>query len=212
MEYEIIPAILTEDFDSFAEHVSIAEEFAQTIQWDVMDGQFVEAITFNNPAELKNLDTGMTIEAHMMVENPEEMFEGLSNAGVDRVIVHAEAVEDLPAILMKMDEYGFQKGVALNPETDIDDIKEVIHDLDVVLIMTVIPGASGQSFMDEQLDKVSDLRADYPELNIAVDGGVNMDTLKKAKEAGANRFGINSAIFESPDPVNAFEVLSSQLG
>jgi ribulose-phosphate 3-epimerase len=209
MENEIIPAILVETFDEFLEKLEVAEEFAQTVQWDVMDGQFVGSVTFNDPTEITKSDTSLTIEAHLMVENPEEMFENLATAGVDRVIVHAEAVDSLSEIIDHMEKFDFEKGVAINPETEISILEEVIDRLDMVLVMTVTPGAGGQTFMAEELEKVKALRQEYPDLNIGVDGGVNLQTIKKAKEAGANRFGVNSAIFDSPDPVNAFEVLEN---
>lgn len=209
MNYEIIPAILVEDLDEFIERIEIAEDFAETVQWDIMDGQFVEQMTFNDPSELSQVDTTLTIEAHLMVENPEEIFDDLAKAGIDRVIVHAEASDDFDKMMGKLLLHEFEKGIAISPETEIDFIREYVDQLDEVLVMTVVPGASGQAFMEEQLEKVSELRAEFPKLNIAVDGGVNLSTIKMAKEAGANLFGVNSAIFESPDPSSAFERLNS---
>ncbi len=211
MQNEVIPAILVDDFDEFEERVQEAEGFAETIQWDIMDGQFVENQTFADVSALSQVDTTLSVEAHLMVENPEELLEDLSQAGIERVIVHAEACDDLTSLVEKMRSYEFEVGVALNPETPIEEIEEVIDDLDQVLIMTVVPGASGQAFMDQQLVKVKALREKYPELNIAVDGGVNLATIQKARMAGANRFCVNSAIFTSPDPANAYTVLCNMV-
>lgn len=209
MKYEIIPAILVETLDEFNERIEVAEDFAETVQWDVMDGQFVEQETFNDPKSLEHVDTTLSIEAHLMVDNPEEIIEPLAKAGIDRVIVHAESTDNLQGLIERMKNFDYEVGVALSPETDVSEISEVIDDLDVVLVMTVIPGASGQSFMTDQLEKVKELRESYPELNIAVDGGVDMTTIKLAKEAGANLFVVNSAIFENPDPANAFQLMQA---
>lgn len=209
MQKEIIPAVLVDDFEEFQERVEEAERFAETVQWDIMDGQFVENQTFSDIAALQQVDTVLSVEVHLMVENPEELLDELAQAGIDRVIVHGEAAEDLPGLIEKMKSYEFEVGVALNPETEVEEIEEVIDQLDQVLVMTVIPGAGGQSFMEDQLAKVRLLREKYPELHIGVDGGVNQATIQKAKEAGANRFCVNSAIFASPDPANAYAVLLS---
>jgi ribulose-phosphate 3-epimerase len=207
MRYEVIPAILVENLEEFQERIEVAEDFAETVQWDIMDGQFVEHVTFSDMAAISEVDTVLNIEAHLMVEHPEEWFDDLVKAGIDRVIIHAETVDDLPAIVERMKNYDFERGVAINPETSVDDIAAVAADLDVLLVMTVVPGSSGQHFLPEQMAKVKQLRKKYPHANISVDGGVNLATIKLAKEAGANLFAINSAIFETPDPGHAFEML-----
>lgn len=211
MKTEIIPAILVETFEEFEEKVRECEEFAETFQWDIMDGQFVEQMTFNDAAALADFDTTLAIEAHLMVEEPEEWLQDLYNAGVTRVIAHVEGTNDVTKLVRKMKELEFEVGLALNPETPISEIAAVADQLDEVQVMTVHPGASGQEFMANQLNKIKLLRQKYPKLNIGVDGGLNKDTIRQAKEAGANRFGINSAIFNDPDPAMAFEALQSMV-
>jgi ribulose-phosphate 3-epimerase len=135
----------------------------------------------------------------------------LELAGIDRVIAHAESTDDLVGLVSKMKKHDFEVAVAINPETPISVLDEVIKDLDQVLIMTVVPGMAGQSFMASQLPKIQQLRKLHPKLNIAVDGGVTLETIRMAKEAGANRFAANSSIFNAPDPVSAFEQLQAQV-
>ena len=212
METKIIPSILVDSFEEFNERVEVAEDFAEMIHWDVMDGQFVEQMSFSDIDALKNVDTVLNIGAHLMVETPEDLLEPLAKAGVDRVIVHAQAVNDLEAIVDKMEHYDFESGIALSTEIGIDVLEDVIDKLDMVLIMTVVPGKAGQAMMVEALEKVRELRAKYPDLNIGVDGGINLQTIKQAKDAGANYFSVNSAIFASPDPANAYEVLTGLVG
>lgn len=211
LKTEIIPAILVDSFEEFEQRIRDCEEFAESVQWDVMDGEFVPHTTFSEIAALNDLDTTLIVEAHLMVAQPEEMFESLSDAGIDRVIVHVEAVHDVKTLVKVMRGYDFEVGLAINPETDIDVIAPVANDIDEVMVMTVEPGASGQSFMQEPLQKVRALREKYPQLNIGVDGGINRESLERAQAAGANRFAINSAIFASPDPAGAFEQLQSAL-
>lgn len=211
MEYKIIPSILVETEDEFIEKIEMAEGFAEYVHWDIMDGQFVEGITFSNPKGLQNTETTLNIGVHLMVENPEDRFDELANAGADRVVVHAQVIDDLPEIVEKMSQYDFETGIALSTEVDIDILEDIIEDIDFVLVMTVVPGAAGQEMLIEELEKVKELREAYPDLNIGVDGGINMQTLKLAKDAGANYFSVNSAIFEAPDPANAYEVMTSMV-
>ncbi len=211
MEYKIIPSVLVETEEEFHEQLEIAEAFAEEIHWDVMDGQFVEQMSFSNVKGLEHAETSLTIGVHLMVENPEERLEQLAKAGADRVIIHAQVVDDLPAIVEKMSQYDFQTAIALSTEVDVDVLEDIIDQVDMVLVMTVVPGASGQGMIIDELEKVRELRELYPDLTIGVDGGINRDTIKQAREAGANYFCANSAIFETPDPANAYEVLLSMI-
>lgn len=211
MEYEIIPSILVDTFDEFSDRISQCEEFAQTVQWDLMDGQFVEDSTFSDIADLKQLDTVLSIEVHLMAEEPDEYFEDLAKAGVDRVIIHFESTDKIEDVIQKMNNYDFEKGLAINPETSLDDIPDIFDQLDQVLVMTVVPGEAGKSFMESELDKVKELRDLYPDLAIEVDGGINLQTIRMAKDAGANRFSVNTALFATPDPAQSFEMLKAML-
>lgn len=206
-----MPAILVESLEEFVDRIETCENFAETVQWDVMDGQFVEHTTFRDIDALQEVDTVLTIEAHLMVENPQELLEPLAKAGIDRVVAHVEAIDDVMHFMEKMGKYDFEKGLALSPETPIKVIEPVIGQLDEVLVMTVQPGEAGQGFMPVALEKIKALRKKYPKLNIAVDGGINAETIELAKKAGANRFAVNSAIFQTPDPANAFEVLQAKV-
>lgn len=211
MQNEIMPAVLVESIEEFVERIQTCEDFAETVQWDVMDGQFVDNVTFNDAAATTGVDTVLNIEAHLMVENPLDYLEPMAMAGIDRVVVHVEALEDVDAFVAKMDKYDFQKGLAISPETPLSVIESVAGQLDEVLVMTVNPGEAGQRFLPSALEKVKVLRKKYPNLNIAVDGGINAETIVAAKEAGANRFAVNSAVFQTPDPANAFEVLQAKI-
>jgi ribulose-phosphate 3-epimerase len=146
-----------------------------------------------------------------MVQQPEEWLEKLSEAGVDRVILHAESVDNLARVVKKALAMDFDVGVALNPETPASVVDPVAKEIQEVLVMTVEPGAAGQVFLSGPLQKVKSLRKKYPSLHIGVDGGVSRDNIAAAKQAGADRFCINSAIFANPEPADAFALLLSEI-
>lgn len=211
MKPEIIPAILVDSAEEFVDRIRACEDFAESVQWDIMDGQFVDHTTFSETEALAEVDTTLTIEAHLMVQQPDEWLEKLSDAGVDRVILHAETLDDLPRMVKKANNMDFDVVLALNPETPASVIDSVAKDLNEVLVMTVEPGASGQTFLPAQLEKVKVLRKKYPNLHIGVDGGINRETIVLANKAGADRFCVNSAIFNEPHPADAFAMLQAKL-
>lgn len=211
MKPEIIPAILVDNAEEFIDRIHQCEDFAESVQWDIMDGQFVDATTFGDTEALADVDTTLTIEAHLMVQQPEEWLQKLSDAGVDRIIMHAESVDDLPRLVKKANAMNFDVAVAINPETPITAVDAVAKDLDEVLVMTVEPGEAGQRFLPLQLEKVKALRKKYPNLHIGVDGGINRETIILAHKAGADRFCVNSAIFKQPAPADAFALLNGSV-
>ncbi len=211
MNPEIIPAILVDTAEEFIDRIHQCEDFAESVQWDIMDGQFVESTTFGDTDALADVDTTLTIEAHLMVQQPDEWLQKLSDAGVDRIIMHAESVDDLPRLVKKANNMDFDVAVAINPETPISAIEGVVKDLDEVLVMTVEPGEAGQRFLPLQLEKVKALRKKYPNLHIGVDGGINGETIVLAHKAGADRFCVNSAIFKVPAPADAFALLKGKI-
>lgn len=211
MKPEIIPAILVDTAEEFIDRIHQCEDFAESVQWDIMDGQFVDSTTFSETDALADVDTTLTIEAHLMVQQPDEWLQKLSDAGVDRVIMHAETIDDLPRMVKKANAMDFDVAIALNPETPASIIDDVAKDLDEVLVMTVEPGASGQRFLPLQLEKVKALRKKYPHLHIGVDGGLNRETVVLAYRAGADRLCVNSALFKEASPADAFALLASKL-
>lgn len=191
---EIIPAIIAQDFQDLKEKIKKVEPFVNWAQLDIMDGQFVENSTWNNPLELKNLETSLNLEAHLMVKEPD--IDQWINSGVKRIIIHYEAVEKAGEIISKIKENNLEAGLAINPETDIKTVDDFINQLDLILVMTVNPGKGGQKFLEETLVKIKDLREKYRNVNIGVDGGINLETAPKVIKAGANFLAIGSSIFK----------------
>lgn len=203
---EIIPTILVKSFKEVKERIRKVENYVDWVQLDIMDGRFVDNTTWNNPEDLKGFKTKTKLEAHLMIEKPEEKIDDwLEN--VDRVIIHYEACNNPKDLIKKAQSKDKQIGLAINPETSIDVTKPFLNDLDLVLIMTVNPGKGGQEFKDEVLSKIETLRRLWPNGNIEVDGGINNENIKKVVEAGANLICVGTYIFKSKDIENAIRRL-----
>jgi len=204
---EIIPAIIARNFEELQEKVKKAEPYVDWVQLDVMDGQFVENSTWNKPADLKKLETKVKLEAHLMIKNPEGYLDKWIKSGVKRIIIHFESTTHPGEIIEKIKKAGLGVGLAINPETPIEKVDDFIDQLDLVLVMTVFPGRGGQLLIEETLDKIKKLREKYKNVNIEVDGGINMETAPKVIQAGANLLASGTAIFNSKDIEKTIQAL-----
>ncbi|OGQ84916.1 MAG: ribulose-phosphate 3-epimerase [Deltaproteobacteria bacterium RIFOXYA12_FULL_58_15] len=201
----IAPSILSADHARLAEEIAaVTAVGADWIHVDVMDGHFVPNLTWGPPviASIRKV-TKLPLDVHLMIEEPERSIEKYVKAGADWLTVHVEASVHLHRTLTQIREAGARPGVALNPSTPLSGVVNVLHLVDLVLIMTVNPGFGGQSFIAEMLGKISALRALCEErnldVNIEVDGGIDPNTIGKVSAAGANAFVAGSAIFGSAD-------------
>ncbi len=194
---EVIPTIIAKDFQELQEKVRKVEPYVEWIQLDVMDGQFVDNATWNNPTDLSDLKTNLKLEAHLMISNPEEHLDEWIASGVKRIIIHFESTKQPGEVIRRIKQAGLEAGLAINPETPAEVVDDFINQLDSILVMTVRPGRGGQRFLEETLDKVKDLRSKYQDVNIGVDGGINSETAPRVIEAGANLLAAGTAIFQS---------------
>ena len=174
-----------------------------------MDGSFVENTTWRDPKELKKLESDLSLEAHLMIWEPEETIKEWIESGVKRIIFHYESTHKRKEIIDEIKKAGLEAGMAIDTITPIEFIDAFMADLDLVLIMTVRPGKGGQEFIEETLFKIKNLRSKYPNVNIGVDGGINLETAKKAIEAGANILAAGSYIFNGEDIKQAIENLEN---
>lgn len=207
MPVEIIPAILAKDEKEFRRKIESVDGLCETVQIDVMDGAFVDNATWADPARIEKMPLPMPFEVHLMVEDPLARLDAWSLAGCQRVLIHAESVDDLAAALREAKSYGMEAGISINPETALADIEGAIADADVVQVMGVHPGWMGQPFQEVALKKVRDLRERHPDLPIEVDGGVAVGVARALAEAGADRLVSGSAVFNSGAPAKALDAL-----
>ncbi|HRJ26005.1 MAG TPA: ribulose-phosphate 3-epimerase [Fimbriimonadaceae bacterium] len=190
MKFQLAPSILSCDFAQMAPSVEqMMQAGVAWIHFDVMDGQFVPPITFGDAMVRGLRKLGPTpFEAHLMTQTPESHFSAFRDAGCERIIFHAEATHHAHRLCGQLKEMGVGCGVAINPGTPVEALIPILPLLDVALVMTVNPGWGGQPFLPECLDKVRALRQLRPDLEIEVDGGIDLTTLPTAWEAGANVF------------------------
>ena len=211
MYTKIAPSILSADFSRMGEAVKLCEEGgADLIHCDVMDGTFVEPITFGGQM-VKNIRplTRLPLDVHLMIEHPKTQIKFFAEAGADIITVHYEACAKisqtyLEETLKLIKSYGVKCGAVVNPDVPVEKIFPVFTLCDMVLIMSVFPGYGGQKFIQGALDKIKSARAyaatiGKPDMDIEVDGGVNAATAKLCREAGANVLVAGSAIFGAPD-------------
>lgn len=204
---EIIPAIIAKDFQEFQEKIRKIEPYVDWVQLDIMDGRFVENTTWREPKELKNLKTNLKLEAHLMIERPEETIDDWIVSGVKRIIFHYEATDKKEEVIERIKKAGLEVGLAVNPETPAEVINDLISQVNLILVMSVFSGSGGQRFLEGTLGKIRKLKEKYQNIKIEVDGGINLETAKKAVEAGVDILVSGSYIFESQDIKQAIKNL-----
>lgn len=210
----IAPSILSANFAQLGDDIKAVEKAgADWIHIDVMDGHFVPNLTFGAAviAAVRAV-TKLPFDVHLMIEKPELSIDQYIAAGADRITIHAEACVHLHRTVQYMKSKGLPVGVAINPATPVSALESIIHDLDLVLIMTVNPGFGGQSFIMHALDKLRQLTKMINEkgighIDVQVDGGINAETAALVREAGANVLVAGSAVFGAPSLEQAISSL-----
>ncbi len=201
---KISPSILSADFSRLADEIKRIEDFADYVHVDVMDGHFVPNITIGPlVVEAVKRSTRLPLDVHLMIEEPERHVESFARAGSDIITVHAEATKHLHRVVESIKEFGKKAGVSINPATPVNVLEDIIRDADLVLIMSVNPGWGGQSFIPGSLKKISAVRKmiekEGRHIELEVDGGIKVNNIKEAFEAGADVFVSGSGIFGNRD-------------
>lgn len=213
-EIRITPSILNADRENLAAEIGKIAAVSDYIHLDVMDNIFVPNFTFDFDAAKKIIEEcPIPVDAHLMVSDVDEIAISYAQAGSKSVTVHVEAVRDIRATMKGIRQGGSRAAIALKPGTEIDPYEEFLDDVDMFLIMTVEPGFGGQSFIDAMLAKISRTRqiiGDRP-IWLQVDGGISLQTIERAYEAGADTFVAGSAVFNAEDPAAMVESLRTKL-
>jgi ribulose-phosphate 3-epimerase len=208
-KYILSASILSADFSRLGEEIATVEAAGgDWIHVDVMDGHFVPNITMGPfiVAACRRI-TKLPLDVHLMIEKPERYLEAFAKAGASGLTVHVETCPDLSGTLKQIKALGCRAGVVLNPATPVGAIQSVLPEADLVLVLSVNPGYSGQEFMPETIAKVSEIRKKLDALRssawLEVDGGIDVETLPQMKEAGATAFVAATAIFKHPEGAKA---------
>jgi ribulose-phosphate 3-epimerase len=216
MPITISASILSADFSNLENQLRQCER--AKVDWihiDVMDGHFVPNLTMGPfIVETCNRITNLPLDCHLMVENPDRLIDAFINAGADYISIHPEDNPKVIETLQYMKSRNIQAGLAINPGTSLESVKSFFNEIDMILIMTVHPGYSGQEFMVEVIEKISEAKrimADFPNIKyLEVDGGINRSTIAKVVNAGANCCVAATAIFKDPSGIlNAVDGLRS---
>ncbi len=202
MNYHILPSLLSADMTRLGDEVeSVMKAGADYIHFDVMDNHYVPNLTFG-PAfcdALMKRFPQLPVDVHLMTTPVDSLIEAFSKSGAKRISIHPDATIHLDRSLQLIKNSGCGAGLVLNPATSVDQLTWCAHRLDFVLVMTVNPGFGGQQLIPEVINKITQIRQQYPHLDICVDGGVTTKNIAELTRAGANQFVAGSAIFNSPD-------------
>jgi len=210
---KIVPSILNCDFTNLKELIMLVEEAgADMLHLDIMDGHFVPNISFGPQVvgSIKRI-TRLPLDVHLMINNPDKFIPVFSRAGANIITVHLEACANLKEKIKVIKQEGLEVGVSLNPETSVEPLFDYLTEVDMALLMTVEPGFSGQKFISSVLPKIARLRnyllRNRLDVDIEVDGGIDLETAQLVIDNGANILVAGEYIFGSSDPTKAIQDL-----
>jgi ribulose-phosphate 3-epimerase len=209
----ICPSILNANFDQLPSEIAKIAQVSDLLHLDVMDNKFVPNFTFSFERAREIIEgSELPVDVHLMIADADREALPYLDTGAVSITVHLEACENPLSLLTEIRRRGKRAAIAIKPGTAIDEIKELLPNVDMILVMTVEPGFGGQKFMSEMMPKVEIARRWLDEAGLSdtwlqVDGGINLETISKAKRAGADTFVAGSVVFNSPDPAGIVETL-----
>ena len=211
----IAPSVLAADFSNLQRDIEmINESDADWFHIDIMDGVFVPNISFGMPV-LRDIKkhAKKTLDVHLMIVNPDQYIETFASIGADILTIHYEACTHMHRTIQAIKSTGMKAGIALNPHSSVNQLKDIIKDIDLVCLMSVNPGFGGQSFIENTYNKIKELneliQSSESSCQIEIDGGVTNENAKKLVEAGANILVAGSYVFKSSNPTDTISKLSN---
>jgi ribulose-phosphate 3-epimerase len=214
MRRRVAPSILAADFGRLREQVQeVVDAGAEVIHVDIMDGHFVPTFSMGPPAVVALRELDVILDVHLMVDRPERHVATFASAGATNITIHAEATPHLDYTIHAINDAGCTAGVAITPSTPVEALAEIRGDLWSALCMTVNPGWGGQQFIPASLDKIRRLRELIgPDVELEVDGGIDVETAGPCAEAGASLFVAGTSVFGTSDPGAAFRQVAARAG
>ena len=211
-KYELSPSLLSADFGYVMRDVDSITPYCKFLHLDVMDGHYVPNISFGIPVINKiRPHTDMIFDVHLMITNPEDFIEKFAKVGADAITFHIECTDDPKALIDKIHSLGKKAGIAIHPDTPVEKVFPYLDDLEIVLVMSVIPGLGGQKFMEAAPSRMKAIREEIDRIGsktiLSVDGGIHTQTIDTAVKAGARLLVAGSAVFDAPDHGKAIEDL-----
>jgi ribulose-phosphate 3-epimerase len=200
---KIVPAVLTDSKEKLVQMLDICAGFTDYVQIDIMDGEFVPSTSIS-VSDLEGIRPFLGSEAHLMVKKPLVWIDAFKSLGSKRIIYHFEIEEDHSRIIEEIRAKNLEVGLAVNPDTTIDDFRFLIDKVDTVLFMAVNPGFYGAPFIPSVLDKIKQFKTDFPQKLAGIDGGVKLDNVKDVAASGVDYICVGSAILKEDNPGESY--------
>lgn len=211
-DFEIAPSLLAADFGYLMRDIKSVEGKTGYLHIDIMDGHFVDNLSIGVPVvESIRKYTDMFFDVHLMLTNPEKFVKPFADAGANMITFHIECTQDPDSLIKLIKSYGLKAGISIHPNTPIEAVLPYVDKVDLILVMTVVPGFGGSNYLDVSDERISAVRkvldASGSKAFLSVDGGINKKTIKEAYDSGARYFVAGTAVFGNEDPGKAVEEL-----
>ena len=213
-DFEIAPSLLAADFGYLMRDIKAVEDKTRYLHLDVMDGHFVDNLSIGVPVvESIRRYTDMFFDVHLMLTNPEKFVKPFADAGADMITFHIECTDNPDALITLIKSKGLKAGISIHPDTPVEKVIPFVDKVDLILVMTVVPGFGGSTYLEGSGERIAAVRKSLDETGskafLSVDGGINKKTIKEAYDSGARYFVAGSAVFGAEDAGRAVEELRS---